>query len=96
MQRHEVADCFGGPGLPSIGVELLIVLLARHLPTGQGAAQTVTTWMANLHMARVGGWPMRLGTSALGLTVVVLTFTGALLWLRKRAGRRRSNRSGFP
>lgn len=63
-------------------------LVASHLPTGGGAAQTATTWMTSLHTARVGGLPMRLVVSATGLMVVGLCVTGVVIWSRKRAGRR--------
>lgn len=71
-------------------------LLASHLPTGRNSAQTVTTWMTNLHTARTAGLPMRMVVSATGLLVSALCVTGAVIWARKRAGRQKAakNRRG--
>ncbi len=65
-------------------------LLATHLPTGRNSAQTVTTWLTNLHTARTAGSPMRVAVSATGLTVSALCVTGVVIWARKRAGRRKA------
>lgn len=70
-------------------------LLSKHWPIGQSAGPTVTTWMTNLHMARMGGLPFRLFVSAVGLMVTALCVTGVMIWLRKQAGKRVSiRRSG--
>jgi uncharacterized iron-regulated membrane protein len=69
-------------------------LLASHLPTGQNAAQTVTTWMTNLHTAHVGGLPARVVVSATGLLVAALSVTGVAILLRKRATRRKPSGRG--
>ncbi|WP_269633189.1 PepSY-associated TM helix domain-containing protein [Pelomonas sp. BJYL3] len=63
-------------------------LLAVQWPTGQQAARTATTWLTALHTGRVGGLPLRLLLAATGLVVAMLSVTGALIWARKRAGRR--------
>ncbi|MBZ8139956.1 hypothetical protein CLD22_08610 [Rubrivivax gelatinosus] len=54
------------------------------LPTGGAAGDSLRTWLTTLHMAAVGGWPMRVFVSLTGLAVAVLAVTGVLIWLRKR------------
>ncbi len=60
------------------------------LPTGQYSGNTVTSWLAGLHMAAVFGLPWRIFVCALGLAVVMLSVTGVYIWLKKRRARRRS------
>lgn len=54
------------------------------LPSGQYAGNTVTNWLANLHMANVFGLPWRIFVSLLGTLVATLCITGVLIWLKKR------------
>ena len=59
-------------------------------PTGGKLGTTFTTWIENLHEAEVLGWPMRAFLTLMGLAIVMLSVTGALIWWRKRgAGARR-------
>ncbi len=58
------------------------------LPTGGATGDTVKTWLANLHMASTGGWPMKLFVCAMGLVVAMLSVTGVVIWQRKRKARR--------
>ncbi|QHJ00448.1 PepSY domain-containing protein [Xylophilus rhododendri] len=58
------------------------------LPTGQASGDTLRTWLSDLHMASVGGWPMQLLLCATGLGVALLSVTGVLVWRRKRRARR--------
>jgi len=60
------------------------------LPTGAASGDTFTTWITSLHMAALWGWPMKLFVCAMGLAVTALSATGMIIWLRKRAGRRRA------
>ncbi len=62
-------------------------------PTGAHAGQTVETWLTHLHMARVGGLPLRVLVSTTGLALVGLSLTGVGIWWRKRQGRRQVARS---
>lgn len=62
--------------------------LAIYLPTGESAGDTITQWLIALHMAKVGGLPMQIFVSAMGLGVVGLTVTGVLIWLKKRHARK--------
>ena len=64
-------------------------------PTGAHAGKTVETWLSHLHMARVGGLPVRLLVSVIGLVVVVLSITGVGIWWRKWQGRRQATRTGY-
>lgn len=57
------------------------------LPTGQRAANTVTTWIFELHKANVFGLPYKIFVSAFGLVVVMLSITGVYIWWRKRQAR---------
>lgn len=63
-------------------------LIGLWLPTGAAAGDTLSTWMATLHMAAMWGWPLQLLVCLMGLAVAVLSVTGVHVWLRKRrAGR---------
>jgi len=64
------------------------VLLLLDLPTAQHSGNTVTTWLYELHTARVFGRPYQIFVCALGLTVTMLSVTGAYIWWRKRGVRR--------
>jgi uncharacterized iron-regulated membrane protein len=69
-------------------------LQSTWLPTGGRAGDTATTWITGLHMAAlggpVGGWPLKTGTSVLGIAVVALSTTGLLVWRRKARARARA------
>lgn len=63
-------------------------LLGLWLPTGAAAGDTLSTWLATLHMAAIWGWPLQLLVCLMGLAVTALSVTGVHVWLRKRrAGR---------
>ena len=57
------------------------------LPSGQYAGNTVTSWLAALHMANVFGLPYRIFVCVLGLMIVMLSVTGVVIWLKKRKAR---------
>ncbi|WP_197026480.1 PepSY-associated TM helix domain-containing protein [Hylemonella gracilis] len=63
-------------------------LLMASQPTGAYAGDTIRMWLTSLHMAAVGGLPMRLFVSFMGLVVAVLCVTGVVIWNRKRKGRK--------
>lgn len=44
----------------------------------------VSSWLSALHTAAVWGAPYRALVSMLGVTIVVLSLTGIIIWLRKR------------
>ncbi len=62
--------------------------LGHYLPTGEASGDTLTTWLATLHIAALGGLPYRIVVTLLGLVVVVLSATGVMIWWRKRKARR--------
>ncbi|TFY95174.1 PepSY domain-containing protein [Pseudomonas nabeulensis] len=62
-------------------------LVTLQLPTGDQAGQTITHWLYALHVANVWGWPWRLIVAALGIIVTMLSVTGILIWMRKRAAK---------
>ncbi|WP_426162794.1 PepSY-associated TM helix domain-containing protein [Sandarakinorhabdus sp. DWP1-3-1] len=57
------------------------------LPTGEHRRATVETWLSGLHMAAIGGLPVRIAVSVVGLGVTGLSVTGILIWLRRRQAR---------
>jgi uncharacterized iron-regulated membrane protein len=59
-------------------------LKAVSLPTGQYTGNTLTTWLAQLHMAKVFGLPMQIFVCVMGLVVAMLSVTGIVIWLQKR------------
>lgn len=65
-------------------------LKGAFLPTEEAAGDTFTTWITSLHIAAIWGLPYRIFVSFLGVFVVLLSATGALLWLRKRKARKKA------
>lgn len=57
------------------------------LPHGQYNGNTITSWLAALHMANVFGLPYRIFVCMLGLAIVMLAVTGVVIWLKKRQAR---------
>lgn len=57
------------------------------LPSGQYAGNTVSSWLSALHMANVFGLPYRIFVCVMGLVIVMLSVTGVVIWLKKRAAR---------
>lgn len=62
-------------------------LIKLVLPHGQQGANTLTEWTSAMHMAAVWGLPWRIAVSLIGLVVTMLSITGVLTWMRKRAAR---------
>lgn len=60
-------------------------LIGLWLPTGVASGDTISTWLETLHMAALGGWPVQLLICLMGLVVTMLSVTGVLVWLKKRA-----------
>jgi uncharacterized iron-regulated membrane protein len=58
------------------------------LPTGQHSGNTVTSWLAALHMADVFGLPYRIFVCGLGLVITMLSVTGVYIWWKKRSARK--------
>lgn len=56
-------------------------------PVGVAAGDTIRTWITSLHMAALGGMPMKLFIGAMGLVVAMLSVTGVAIWARKRHAR---------
>ena len=63
-------------------------LLATFWPTGQYASTTVTQWLYALHMGEVFSWPYQLLVCLLGLLVAYFSYSGVLIWWKKRSKRR--------
>ena len=66
------------------------------LPTGQYNGNTITTWLAALHMANIFGMPYRVLVCLTGLVIVMLSVTGMVIWLKKRRQSRVSVESEKP
>ncbi|MBM3553848.1 MAG: PepSY domain-containing protein [Alphaproteobacteria bacterium] len=67
-----------------------------NLPTGQRLGNTITAWLANLHMANVFGLPYRVFVCLLGLVITMLSVTGVYIWWKKRRARRRRAAEATP
>lgn len=63
-------------------------LVTLSLPSGLHSGDTVTNWLAALHMARVFGLPYRIFVCVLGLVITLLSVTGAYIWWKKRSAAR--------
>lgn len=57
------------------------------LPSGRNEANTFGNWLTALHMGRVFGLPYRIFVSLIGAMVTMLSVTGVVIWMKKRAGR---------
>ena len=64
-------------------------LVATWFPTGAAAADTLITWISNLHMASVGGAAYKVAITLCGAGIAMLSITGVLIWLRKRQARQK-------
>ncbi len=62
--------------------------MGLQLPTGQRAANTVTSWLMALHVTAIGGRAWQVAVSVFGLLVVALSVTGPLLWWHRRKARK--------
>jgi uncharacterized iron-regulated membrane protein len=62
-------------------------LRAFDAPSGQHGADTFGNWIVALHMAKVFGTPYRVFVSVIGIMVTMLSVTGIVIWMKKRAGR---------
>ena len=58
--------------------------VGEYWPSEQHAATTVTQWLYGLHMAEVFSWPYQLLVFLLGLMIGYLSYSGIVIWLRKR------------
>ena len=67
-------------------------LLAEYWPTSQYSATTVTQWLYALHMAEVFGWPYQLFVCLLGLMVAYFSYSGVLIWWKKRFKKKQRQR----
>lgn len=54
------------------------------LPSGQYNGTTITNWLSALHTANVFGMPYRIFVCILGVSIVTLSVTGVVIWLKKR------------
>lgn len=54
-------------------------------PLGMSPLNDFTTWVQYLHLAGVGGFPMRVVVSLMGLVITGLSLTGVYLWWARRS-----------
>ncbi|BBU62196.1 peptidase [Methylosinus sp. C49] len=66
-------------------------LVTLSLPSGLRSGDTVTNWLAALHMARVFGLPYRIFVCVLGLAITMLSVTGVYIWWKKRSAAKSSS-----
>ncbi|WP_406625637.1 PepSY-associated TM helix domain-containing protein [Acidovorax sp. SDU_ACID1] len=59
-------------------------------PTGAASGDTITGWLAGLHMAAMWGCPLQAAVTVVGLMVAMLSATGLMIWRRKRVSRKRA------
>lgn len=59
-------------------------------PTGAASGDTVTSWLAGLHMAALWGWPFQAFVTVVGLMIAMLSATGIMIWRRKRLSLKRA------
>jgi uncharacterized iron-regulated membrane protein len=69
-------------------------LVAFETPTGEHSGNTITSWLAALHTARVFGLPYKIFVCALGLVITMLSVTGVYIWWKKRSARRFRKKHG--
>jgi uncharacterized iron-regulated membrane protein len=62
-------------------------LVDLDLPSGQHTGNTITSWLAALHMANVFGMPYRIFVCGLGVVIAMLSGTGVYIWWKKRQAR---------
>lgn len=62
-------------------------LLKVDLPAGQNGTNTFTSWITALHMGAVFGLPWRIAICVIGALVTMLSITGVVIWMKKRAAR---------
>ena len=71
-------------------------LIALDAPTGQHTGTTISKWLYHLHWADIKylGLPYRIFVTLLGIVVAFLSVSGVWIWLKKRKGRKRSEKRG--
>ena len=67
-------------------------LLTASVPSRDNTGTTLQSWIFALHTAQVWGLPFRIFVSLVGVLTALLSITGVYIWLKKRAGARRSHR----
>jgi uncharacterized iron-regulated membrane protein len=95
----EPGDDHGSGGM---GVKMLFVdakdgaLVGGRVPWEGTAADVFMQLQFPLHSGRIAGLPGRILLSFMGIVVAMLSFTGIVIWLKKRAARMRSALRGEP
>lgn len=52
--------------------------------------ERISELLFEIHVGSIGGLPWRIGTSVVGLLVLLVTVSGVIIWWKKRSGRRRA------
>lgn len=82
---HSSADLRQDRGNTAIAIDAYTGEIKGHwLPTQDQAGNTFSNWIGALHMAQVFGLPYRIFVCVTGLSLVMITVTGVLIWSRKR------------
>ena len=89
-------------GSGGMGVKMLFVdgnngeLVGGRVPWEGTAADVFMQLQFPLHSGRIAGLPGRILLSVMGIVVAMLSFTGIVIWLKKRAARMRRKLQGEP
>lgn len=87
---HSSADLRQDRGNTAIAIDAYTGEIKGHwLPTQDQSGNTFSNWLGALHMGQVFGLPYRIFVCCTGLSLVLVTVTGVLIWSRKRAGKSR-------
>ena len=62
--------------------------LGAYVPTGEAAGDTITNWLAVLHIAAIWGIPFKIFITIMGVMVSMLSVTGAYIWWKKHRSRK--------
>lgn len=62
---------------------------ASFIAIGEASGDTITHWLFSLHMAALWGMPFKVFVTIVGIVVALLSFTGIIIWFRKRSARNR-------
>lgn len=82
---HSSADLRQDRGNTAIAIDAYTGEIKGHwLPTEDQSGNTFSNWIGALHMAQVFGLLYRIFVCVTGLSLVMITVTGVLIWSKKR------------
>jgi uncharacterized iron-regulated membrane protein len=90
----DIGDKYGGTNVffdSSTGRQV-----GAYVPTGEAAGDTVTNWLAVLHIAAIWGIPFKIFITVMGIAVSMLSITGVYIWWKKSRSRQLNRRRRIP